>query len=229
MLLWMKLKNLALVSAAEIEFAPGFNVISGETGAGKSIIMGGVALLLGARADKSAIRTGTEKCEISAEFRIPAYARERIAQILNDADVEMEGVRVLLIAPMTMMNASGVCLREALSFYKIPPENLIVVYDDVNLDPGELRIRIKGSDGGHNGLKSIIYQLQSDNFPRIRIGVGKKPHPDYVLADWVLGTADAAARKAEAECDKRAYDALKLMVTGKTDLAMNRFNVKKKG
>ena len=145
------------------------------------------------------------------------------------ADVEMDGVRVLLVAPMTMMNASGVCLREVLSFYKIPVENLIVVYDDVNLDPGDLRIRLKGSDGGHNGLKSIIYQLQSDNFPRIRIGVGKKPHPEYVLADWVLGTADAKSREAEAECCKRAYDALKLMVTGKTDLAMNRFNVKKKG
>ena len=144
------------------------------------------------------------------------------------ADVEIGGVRVLLVTPMTMMNLSGNCLREFLSFYKIPPENLIVVYDDVNLDPGELRIRLKGSDGGHNGLKSIIYQIQSDNFPRIRIGVGKKPHPEYVLADWVLGTPDAEAKKAEAECDVKAYDALKLMVAGKTDLAMNRFNSKKK-
>lgn len=90
MLLWMKLKNLALVQEAEIEFAPGYNVISGETGAGKSVIMGGVSLLLGARADKSAIRTGTDKCEISAEFQIPAYASERIAQILDDAGLEME-------------------------------------------------------------------------------------------------------------------------------------------
>ena len=144
------------------------------------------------------------------------------------ADVELNGVRVLLVAPMTMMNASGVCLRQFLSFYKIPPENLIVVYDDVNLEPGELRIRKKGSDGGHNGLKSIIYQIQSDNFPRIRIGVGKKPHPEYVLADWVLGTPDAAAKKAEQESLPRAYDALKLMVAGNTDLAMNRSNVKKK-
>lgn len=90
MLLWMKLKNLALVQEAEIEFAPGYNVISGETGAGKSVIMGGVSLLLGARADKSAIRTGTDKCEISAEFQIPSYASERIAQILDDAGLEME-------------------------------------------------------------------------------------------------------------------------------------------
>lgn len=144
------------------------------------------------------------------------------------ADVEIAGVRVLLVAPMTMMNASGVCLREFLSFYKIPPENLIVVYDDVNLDPGELRIRKKGSDGGHNGLKSIIYQINSDNFLRIRVGVGKKPHPEYVLADWVLGTPDTASQKAEAEVHVKAYDALKLMVAGNTDLAMNRFNLKKK-
>jgi PTH1 family peptidyl-tRNA hydrolase len=144
------------------------------------------------------------------------------------ADVSIGGVRGLLVAPMTMMNLSGTCLREFLSFYKIPPEKLIVVYDDVNLDPGELRIRLKGSDGGHNGLKSIIYQIQSDNFPRIRIGVGKKPHPEYVLADWVLGTPDAEAKKAEAQCCERAYEALKLMAAGKTDLAMNRFNSKKK-
>ena len=144
------------------------------------------------------------------------------------ADTELCGKRILLVCPMTMMNASGNCLREILSFYKIPPEKLIVVYDDVNLDPGELRIRHKGSDGGHNGLKSIIYQIQSDNFPRIRIGVGKKPHPEYVLADWVLGTPDVAAKKAEAECLERAYDALKLAVSENIDLAMNRFNVKKK-
>ncbi len=144
------------------------------------------------------------------------------------ADAMVGDVRVLLVTPMTMMNLSGVCLREFLSFYKIPPENLIVVYDDVNLDPGELRIRNKGSDGGHNGLKSIIYQIQSDNFPRIRIGVGKKPHPEYVLADWVLGTPDDVSKKAEAEADVKAYEALELMVAGKTDLAMNRFNTKKK-
>ncbi len=97
MLLWMKLKNLALVTEAEIEFAPGFNVISGETGAGKSVIMGGVSLLLGARADKSAIRSGTDRCEISAEFLIPDYAAERIAGILDDAGVAASEDKTLLI------------------------------------------------------------------------------------------------------------------------------------
>ncbi len=97
MLLWMKLKNLALVAEAEIEFAPGFNVISGETGAGKSVIMGGVSLLLGVRADKSAIRSGTDRCEISAEFRIPGYAAERITDILEEAGVEPAEDSTLLI------------------------------------------------------------------------------------------------------------------------------------
>ncbi len=106
MLLWMKLKNLALVQEAEIEFAPGYNVISGETGAGKSVIMGGVALLLGARADRSAIRTGTDKCEISAEFQIPPYASGRIAAILEDAGLEMEDSLLIrrVITPASTRN-----------------------------------------------------------------------------------------------------------------------------
>ena len=106
MLLWMKLKNLALVQEAEIEFAPGYNVISGETGAGKSVIMGGVALLLGARADRSAIRTGTDKCEISAEFQIPPYATGRIAAILEDAGLEMEDSLLIrrVITPASTRN-----------------------------------------------------------------------------------------------------------------------------
>ena len=171
----------------------------------------------------------------NAGFRFIEYVANKLGVRVDRAkfnglyaDVEFCGKRILLVCPMTMMNASGNCLREILSFYKIPPERLIVVYDDVNLDPGELRIRHKGSDGGHNGLKSINAQLQSDNYPRIRIGVGKKPHPEYVLADWVLGTPDAAARKAEAECLEKAYEALKIAVTNSIDLAMNRFNVKKK-
>ena len=137
MLLWMKLKNLALVSEAEIEFAPGFNVISGETGAGKSVIMGGVALLLGARADKSAIRTGTEKCEISAEFRIPGYARERIAQILNDADVEMEDDSLLIRRVVTPSSTRNYV-------------NSIPVALPVLRDLGNLLIDIHAADGNQS-------------------------------------------------------------------------------
>ena len=103
-------------------------------------------------------------------------------------------------------------------------ENIIVVSDDISLDVGRLRIRRKGSDGGHNGLKSIIYLLNSDNFARIKVGVGKKPHPDYDLAAWVLSRfkndeVDNLKKAAENSCD-----AIKLMVEGKTDMAMNKFN-----
>lgn len=96
--------------------------------------------------------------------------------------------RVLLMKPQTFMNLSGEAVREAAAFYHIEPQNIIVIYDDVNLDVGRLRVRGKGSDGGHNGIKSIIYQLSSDAFPRVRVGVGKKPHSDYDLASWVLST-----------------------------------------
>ena len=95
------------------------------------------------------------------------------------AEISLAGKRCLLMKPTTFMNLSGDAVEEAASFYKIPPENVIVIYDDVSLDVGRLRIRSKGSDGGHNGMKSIILRLNSDNFPRIRIGAGKKPHPDY--------------------------------------------------
>ena len=98
----------------------------------------------------------------------------------------IEGKRCLLLKPQTFMNLSGEAVRDAAEFYKIPPENIIVIYDDISLDPGKLRIRRKGSDGGHNGMKNILYHLKSDGFPRIKVGVGAKPNPEYDLADWVL-------------------------------------------
>ncbi|MBR2011406.1 MAG: aminoacyl-tRNA hydrolase [Clostridia bacterium] len=98
------------------------------------------------------------------------------------------GKRVLFLKPQTFMNLSGEAVREAAAFYRIEPANIIVIYDDVTLDVGRLRVRGKGSDGGHNGMKSIIYQLNSDAFARVRVGVGKKPHPAYDLANWVLSS-----------------------------------------
>lgn len=97
-------------------------------------------------------------------------------------------LRILLMKPMTMMNLSGQAVGEATRFYKLPPERVLVFSDDITLAPGRLRVRAKGSAGGHNGLKSIIEQLGSDAFPRIRMGVGEKPHPDMDLADWVLSS-----------------------------------------
>lgn len=137
---------------------------------------------------------------------------------------DIGGKKCLILKPQTFMNNSGEAVRDAAAFYKIPAENIIVVSDDISLDVGRLRIRRKGSDGGHNGLKSIIYLLNNDNFARIKVGVGKKPHPDYDLAAWVLSRfkndeVDDLKKAAENACD-----AIKLMVEGKTDMAMNKFN-----
>ncbi len=140
------------------------------------------------------------------------------------ADASVNGVRCLLLKPTTYMNNSGESVVQALDFYKLSPENLIVIYDDISLEPGKLRIRRKGSHGGHNGMRSIIDLLGSDEFPRVKVGVGKKPHPDYNLADWVLGhfsSDDAALMNTSLE---NASEAVKLLVHGKTDEAMNKFN-----
>ena len=140
------------------------------------------------------------------------------------ADVTIEGKRCLLLKPTTYMNNSGEAVVQALEFYKLDAAHLIVVCDDISLDPGKLRIRRKGSHGGHNGLRSICELTGHDDYPRIKMGVGKKPHPDYDLAKWVLGKfgkEDAALLKQAAE---NACECIKLMVQGKTDEAMNKYN-----
>ena len=140
------------------------------------------------------------------------------------SDVRIKGKRCLFLKPQTFMNLSGESVREVASFYKIPPERIIVIFDDVSLDVGKMRIRRKGTDGGHNGIKSIIYHLGSTDFPRIKIGVGKKPHPDYDLADWVLKAFSKDELKELRKCCDNACDALELMIDGKTDEAMSKFN-----
>lgn len=140
------------------------------------------------------------------------------------ADAEISGKRCLLMKPMTYMNNSGQAVKEAMDFYKTDPENVIIIYDDISLEPGNLRIRRKGSDGGHNGIKSIIYLTGSDVFPRIKIGVGKKPHPKFDLADWVLSRFRESDMEEINEVREKACDSLELMVSGKTDEAMNKFN-----
>lgn len=140
------------------------------------------------------------------------------------AEVNIDGVRCLLLKPTTYMNNSGESIVQALEFYKIDVTKLIVVCDDISLDCGKIRIRRKGSHGGHNGLRSIIDLTGRDDFQRIKIGVGKKPHPDYDLAKWVLGKfgkEDTEKMKISAE---NACESIKLMVQGKTDEAMNKYN-----
>ncbi|MDE6520122.1 MAG: aminoacyl-tRNA hydrolase [Ruminococcus sp.] len=140
------------------------------------------------------------------------------------AETVIEGKRCLLLKPTTYMNNSGESVVQAMEFYKIDAENIIVIYDDISLEPGKLRIRRKGSHGGHNGIRSIIDLTGRDDFPRIKIGVGKKPHPDYDLAKWVLGKfRKEDAEKLQLSADN-AVECIKLMVSGKTDEAMNRFN-----
>ena len=140
------------------------------------------------------------------------------------ATCDIGGESVLLMKPQTFMNLSGDAVAQAAKFYKIPPEHVIVVSDEISLPIGKLRIRTKGSAGGHNGLKDIIAKLGTDAFPRIRIGVGAPPHPDYDMADWVLSSfknQDAEDMLAAAE---RAAQAAQCYIAQGADRAMNRFN-----
>ncbi len=140
------------------------------------------------------------------------------------ADVVINNHRCLLVKPQTFMNNSGTAVRDIAKFYKIPPEKIIVVFDDISLPCGKLRIRRKGTDGGHNGIKSIIYHLNSNQFPRIKIGVGAKPNPEYDLADWVLskfGKDDTEQLKAAIT---KATEVLPFILDGEIDKAMNKAN-----
>lgn len=139
-------------------------------------------------------------------------------------DAVLGGKRVLLMKPQTFMNLSGQSVQEAMSFYKIPPEKTIIIFDDISLPPGKLRIRKKGSDGGHNGIKNIIYLTGRDTFPRIKMGVGAKPRPEYNLADWVLSRFTESEHKELCIAIEHAVCAAELMVQDKTQEAMNRFN-----
>lgn len=132
--------------------------------------------------------------------------------------------RVLLMKPSTYMNNSGQAVVEAMNFYKIPAEKVVVLLDDINLDVGKMRVRRKGSDGGQNGMKNIIYLSGSDAFPRVKIGIGKKPHPDYDLAAWVLSRFSAAEQKLLDEVCRNCFEAVRLILDGDIDGAMNKFN-----
>ena len=132
--------------------------------------------------------------------------------------------RALLRKPTTYMNNSGQAVVEAMNFYKLPPENVIVIFDDISLDVGKMRIRQKGSDGGQKGMRSIIYLSGKDTFPRIKIGIGAKPNPDWDLADWVLSRFSKDEGKLLEEMFDNAADAIALMVDGKIDRAMNLYN-----
>lgn len=139
----------------------------------------------------------------------------------------IEGRKVLLVKPQTFMNLSGESIRAAVDYYKIEPEDIIVIYDDISLDPGQLRIRLKGSAGGHNGIKNIIAHLGTQEFPRIKVGVGAKP-PRMDLADYVLSWFSPDEQKLMDEAFKEAAEAAVSMMTDGAERAMNHYNTKKK-
>ena len=159
--------------------------------------------------------------ELAERSRVPIQ-RLRFRALTNTVTIGDQ--KVLLMKPVTYMNLSGEAVGEAARFYKLPPERVLVISDDVSLPVGKLRLRRGGSAGGHNGLKNIILHLGSDQFPRVKIGVGEKPHPDYDMADWVLSAfkgQDAADMELVA---KKAADAVECYITEGADRAMNKFN-----
>lgn len=134
------------------------------------------------------------------------------------------GRRLFLLKPQTFMNLSGRSVLQLSAYFHIPPQRILVMFDDISLDPGRIRVRPEGSAGGHNGIKSIIAELGSQDFPRVKIGVGAKPRPDYDLADWVLGSFSSLEEKAMAVSLKNAADAALAVIDYGVPEAANRFN-----
>ena len=137
---------------------------------------------------------------------------------------KLGGKSVLLMKPVTYMNLSGEAVGQAARFYKVPPERVLVISDDVSLPQGKLRIRRSGSAGGHNGLKNIIAHLGTDQFPRVKVGVGNKPRPDSDMAAWVLGKFTGPDREAMEAAVKKAADAVTCLFEQGADKAMAQFN-----
>ena len=140
------------------------------------------------------------------------------------AQAEISGKKCLLMKPTTMMNASGEAVIEAMNFYKLSIGQVVVISDDVSLDVGKIRIKRKGSDGGQKGLRSIITLTGSEDFARVKVGIGAKPHPDYDMAAWVLSEFSDKEKPAVFEAFNAAAEAVELIVAGKIDEAMNKFN-----
>ena len=163
----------------------------------------------------------------NAGFMAVDYLSERLGVKVDRSKFEalvgeatIAGKRVLIMKPQTFMNNSGNSVYAATSFYKIDAQNVIVISDDVNLDVGRLRVRGSGSAGGQKGLNDIIVQMASDKIPRIRVGVGKKPHPDFDMVDWVLGNFNESDRKAIADAMPRVYEGLEKVLSGDIEAAM---------
>ncbi len=177
---------------------------------------------VGPRYARTRHNTGFLMLDAFAEKQGVSFSRHKFRSMV--AQTSCAGKECLLLKPETLMNASGQAVCEAMRFYKIPPEQVLVIYDDIYLAVGGIRIRKRGTDGGHNGIKNIIYLSGADTFPRIRVGVGQKPSPDASLVDWVLSDFTKDEMDMIQKTAKDVAAAIPLIVGGKIDEAMNRFN-----
>ena len=176
----------------------------------------------GSRFDGTRHNVGFMTADAFCEKHNIKIDRVKYKALIRQIDLGDESV--LLMKPQTYMNLSGDAVREAMNFYKIPTDHILVVSDDVSLPVGKLRIRRSGSAGGHNGLKDIIAKCGGDGFPRIKVGVGEKPHPDYDMADWVLSKFVGDDVKTILDATKRAADAVEVLITQGVDKAMAKYN-----
>ena len=160
--------------------------------------------------------------DILAEKYSVSIKKLKFRSLMGEGRVE--GKRCLFLKPQTFMNLSGEAVRDAVEFYKIPVENVVVICDDISLEPGKMRIRRKGSHGGQNGMRNIIFHLKDDNFPRIKIGIGAKPNPEYDLADWVLSRFSQNEAKLIKQVADDTVSAIEYIVKGDIDKAMSNYN-----
>ena len=203
-----------------------FKKIEGERAAAASAPITHIVVGLGnpgAKYENTRHNAGFMAMDYIADKCGVAVNRSKFHALVGEATIA--GKRVLLMKPQTYMNESGIAVSEAASFYKIAPENIVVMSDDVNLDVGRMRVRREGSDGGQKGLRSITNMIGSQAFPRIRFGVGKKPHPDYDLADWVLGSFSKDDKERLAACFGVAYDGLCKILCSDVEGAMQICNM----
>ena len=176
----------------------------------------------GAQYDKTRHNVGFHAIDkLAAEHHI-SITRSRFSALCGEGTIE--GAHVLLMKPQTFMNLSGDAVAEAANYYHIPADHILIFCDDISFEPGHLRIRRKGSAGGHNGLKSIIFRLGTDTFPRMKIGVGQKPHPNYDLADWVLSNIPDDKQKDVSLTYDHICKATLLWLKGNIEQAMNTYS-----